>query len=277
MLRIKFIPILTCLTLPLVISGCNAFSSYDKPKTDAQLLSAARAAFDQGKLVEARSLYERISNDYGDIRRSELAFADLTEQGASMTALIEFVANKANGSALTRFAKRLAPGAGEARRLAIYNAYTQHTNIIDPALKAFVKFTASLALTAEILAEASSTDGILQKTDLISSRSCTADLANPANLVNCALPLQATLTNTSADDIATTSPSGAQPSIDHLYYAILSAYDALSSLAPGGSFGDTSNSFLNILQGGAKPSGDALLTSIFLSQLVASDGFNIGE
>lgn len=283
MLRIKPIQFVYSRVIPCVLifsfssllSGCNVFSSLDKPSSDPQLLSAARAAFDKGNMSEALSLYQKLSADSGDIAKSEQAFLKMTEQGASMTALVEFIGNKANGTALTKYAEKLSSGAGETRRLALYDAYTQHLTITDPTLKSFVKFATSLALTAEILAEAASADGILRKENLIASRNCKASAPDP---VNCILATDSRILATAGSDLLS-SPSGAQPSIDHLYFTILAASDALSSLAPSGKFGDTNSGFLKILDqlGNNKPSSNPLLPPLFLSQLVATDGFNIGE
>jgi hypothetical protein len=198
----------------------------------------------------------------------------MTEQGASMTTLVEFIGNKANGTALTKYAEKLSIGAGETRRLALYDAYTQHLTITDASLKSFVKFATSLALTAEILAEAASADGILRKENLIKSRTCKASAPD----LNCELAADCRILSTAGSDLST-APSGTQPTIDHLYYTILAASEALSSLAPSGKFGDTNSGFLKILDqlGNNKPSSNPLLPPLFLSQLVATDGFNIGE
>jgi len=260
-----------------LFTGCNnIFSSSDKPIGNAQILSAARAAFDKGNYDEARNLYQQLPDDEGDIKKSESAFLIMTQQDVSMMTLIEFVGNKANGQALTKLAEHLASGAGEARRLALYEAYTQHKTITDTNLKGFVQFTTSLALLAEVLAEAASTDGILRKTNLVNSASCS--IAH-IETTDCDLAPTSRMTNNVSYDIKTHSPTGAQPTVDEIYYLLRSAVESLALLSPNGDFGSTYGVFVDILDkvGILKPSTDPLIARALLGQLVARDGFDIGE
>jgi hypothetical protein len=59
------------------LSGCNVFSVLDSPSGDAQLISAARACFDQGDFACARDNYSKLSDSSADIRASEEAFLAL--------------------------------------------------------------------------------------------------------------------------------------------------------------------------------------------------------
>jgi hypothetical protein len=263
------------------LSACNVFAPFDNPTSDTQLLSAARACFDQGDLPCAKEYYSRVSSANSDSANSERILATLSEQGATMSALIEFVGNQANGRALTRFAERLSSGSGETRRLAIYNAFKDHTLITNSSLKAFVKFVSALSLAAEILGEAANSDGILHKTDLVADLTCSKDLLtnNPATTA-CDAPAAGNIEGSSTGDILTNTPSGAKPNYDQLYWAIEYAYNALQELQAGGDFGNTSTNLLEVLNetGGNAPSqAGVAFQKAFRAQLVGTDGFNIGN
>lgn len=265
------------LMLPLIygvaLGACNIFSPLDHPSSDTQYLSAARACFDRGDLSCARENYGKLSTAYSDYTDSEGVYASLAEQDATMSALMEFVGNQANGAALTAFAERLSPKSGETRRLAIYRAFLKHTSISNPDLQAFVKFISALSLAAEILGEAAGPDRILQKTDLASSALCSA-----ADSASCGDPANPYITTDSTADIMTNEPTGTSPNLDQLYWAIKYAYEGLNVLNAGGSFGSTGGQFSDILNTtGGTPSTNFAAIPAFRGQLVGRDGFNIGK
>lgn len=269
--------LIIALLLSTLVAGCNnLFSSSDKPSGNAQLLSAARAAFDKGNYDEARDLYQQLTDDEGDVKKSESAFLIMTQQGVSMTTLVEFVGNKANGQALTQLAEHLTSGSGEARRLALYEAYTQHKTITDTNLKGFVQFTTTLALFAEVLAEAASADGTLRKTDLVKNANCSTAHIETSD---CDLAPTSRMTNDVSYDIKTHSPTGTQPTVDEIYYLLRSVIESLALLSPNGDFGSTYTKFTTILDtvGILKPSTDPLIARALLGQLIARNGFDIGE
>ena len=130
------------LALASVASSCNLFS-FDSPSGDAQHLSAARACFDSGDLNCAAQNYQALSASDADQSVSEQAFLTLDAQGASMANLIQFIGDIANtsnaGIAITNFAERMHGGAGETKRVAIWNAFYSYVQITDnPLLSQFV-------------------------------------------------------------------------------------------------------------------------------------------
>lgn len=142
-------------------SGCgfNVFGWMDSPTNDAQILSRARACFDQGDLTCARAYYARLSTSYADIQASELAFAILHENGATMNAFLTSFGGGTSGSGFSRLAESMKDGAGETKRLAVYQAYAQVAAISDQHLRGLVRFVSATALAAEMLAEDIAVDG----------------------------------------------------------------------------------------------------------------------
>jgi hypothetical protein len=283
-MRLNRIALAVCLSTlsGTLLSGCNVFGPFDNPTSETQLLSAARACFDQGDLPCAREYYNRISGTDADIAVSEGIFASLAEQGATMTGVIEFVGNGANGHALTKFAERLSSGAGETRRLAIHSAFKRHTEITDSSLKAFAKFVSALSLTAEILGEAAGPDGTLSKTDLALSEICSmSELTGNPGSHACDFPATGNLDSSGTTaDILTNTPTGSKPNFDQVYWAIKYTYNALQELQAGGDFGKASTGLQDILNqtGGNTPSGaGATAQNSFRAQLVGTGGFNIGN
>jgi hypothetical protein len=212
----KFCWLLAGLTLPL--NGCNLFGGIDSPKGDAQLLSAARACFDQGDLACARENYAKLSGNLADIKNSELAYAILEEQGAGMSEFMQALGDGDAGKGLTRMAGFLSRTAGQTKRAAIYEALKAVDTISDSGLRGLVRFSASFVLAAVILAEDAGADGSLLKSEYVSNpttcanastTTCAAtaacDLASTSVLINGATVTNITTTNTPSSTTATTA------------------------------------------------------------------------
>lgn len=161
--------------------SCNVFDPIDSPTNDEQMLSAARACFDEGDIECARAWYQKLANTYEDIRQSELAFTTLHEAGVTMEAFIIAGSALNGGTAITRLANRLAPSAGLSLRNKIYSAYARIPNIADQELRGLVRFVAATALAAEIIAEDAGSDLLIQASDLSStSTNCTCVVCTAA-------------------------------------------------------------------------------------------------
>jgi hypothetical protein len=157
-----------------LVSGCNMFSPFSSPSGDAQLISSCRALFDNGDFQGAIQCYGQVSSDNQGIKLSDTAYAELAEQNASMPnyAAAFGKGNAPIGPAITKFAEGMIVGAGETRRIAIFNAFNNYKTLasIDTNLASIVQFIGALSFAAEILAEEGSYDQngnpILTQSDL---------------------------------------------------------------------------------------------------------------
>jgi hypothetical protein len=167
--------LIVALCVPLaILSACNIFDPIDSPNTDAQILSAARAAMDRGDFEGARQEYAKLSQSDETVA-SEEAFNELNEAGATMGNFMAAFGGGGSGEAITALANSLANGAGESKRLAIYSAYSKVSSITtNTQLRGLVRLTAGLALAAEILAEQATNAGvatILEQEDIVTNPS----------------------------------------------------------------------------------------------------------
>lgn len=217
----------------LTVSGCNMFGFMDSPSGDAQLISAARACLNRGDYACALSNYQKVSSAQSDVALSEQAMVVFDQQGASMSSFIGMSSESTGGGGISKLAEGMTSGAGQAKRMAIYNAYKSADTITDTDLKNFVKFLGATALSAEILAEAAGADGILAKTDIVQNASCTA--AGGACLGDTACdPANAALGLANSGDIDSNPPNTANATSDQLYWAFKKASQAFSNLGSGG-------------------------------------------
>lgn len=188
--RFFLFPILSLGLLSFGLSGCpNVLSVVDSPDGDAQLLSAARACFDEGDLECARNHYNQLSRDYEDIQKSELAYAILDENGAGMSAFIAAFGKGNGGDGLTKLANAIAAkGANATRRLNLLSAYQKAetsagNQISDQNIRGLVRFISGIAIAAEILAETVNANGntTLDASDLVASVSGCLSVHSGAN------------------------------------------------------------------------------------------------
>jgi hypothetical protein len=171
--------LLFSLGLALAWSSCNIFGFMDSPSGDAQLLSAARACFNDGDLTCAREYYAKVSNDNTSIRESELAFIKLEENGAGMEAFAYAFGGGFGGTGINRLASRVWTSSAAdlaARRTAVSAVYDAATaaNIPDTQLRALVRFAASTAGLGLVFAQRSG-DGVLRQNEIVTNPGgCTA-------------------------------------------------------------------------------------------------------
>jgi hypothetical protein len=138
------------------LTSCNLWGGIDKPSGDAQLLSAARAAFDNGDFAKALNYYQQLSASDNDVKLAESAFVNLASAGANIANFAGAFGNGKNisvGPALATFAGEMLPFVGTANRTIIFNAFQSYQNINDINLRPLVQFMGSMAMAAIVLAE----------------------------------------------------------------------------------------------------------------------------
>lgn len=260
--------------------GCNLTGFMDSPSNDDQYISAARACLDQGNFQCAMDDYGKVSSANSDISNSEMAITELDEQGATMDAFMDFVADLGEyntGVAITKLVEKLIPGAGETKRVAIWTAYNSRTSIGDTELQNFVQFAGGLALAAEILAEAGNTDTQqLFQADLVETPSTC--ISSSGSSSSCGPPTSGfgsnlTSNNAGAPDPTTTSPTNTNPTMQQFLLALGSAGVGLSNLSASGRFNSAATVFTTIAQyeGALSPGvSDQLFRYFLLTE-------NIGE
>ena len=251
------LPVASCLALSLGVLGCNVFDPLDSPSGDAQLLSAARACFDRGDMGCAREMYGKLSANQSEVAASELAFVMLDEAGLGMGEFMTALGNGQAAPGLTKLAGHLSSSAGTVKRQAIYSAYLQINQIpTNRELRGLVRFVAGIGLAAEILAEQSGGDSILQKTDLTPTpTTCTL----PVNLAaacaagtapSCDKPSKVIIGGPSQNYTIPTaglSPSTAQPTWGQFKGAIDAVLLALNSeLSSSGKFSSGTAGFAQV-------------------------------
>jgi len=252
---------LVAATLALtLVSGCNMFSPVSSPTGDPQIISAARAKFDDGDYEGAIALYAQLSSANQDIAISETAYAHFAEQNASMQSYAAAFGkgNVAIGPAITTFAEGMIVGAGQTRRVAIFNAFATYQQLlpINPSLAYLVQFLGALSFGAEILAEEGSTDAngnpILTQADLSTLQLTGSPSGSLTNLIS------------SPGQINTTPAT-----YDMLNAALLDVASAVASLGTQGSFSSSTIDFAQAFK--LIPAGQ---TSVYVQALISQ---GVGE
>jgi hypothetical protein len=267
--------LLAALVALISLSGCNLYGGLDGPSGDAQILSAARAAFDQGDYQLAIQLYGELSSANADVGLSETAYADLTQAGASMQAYAAAFGkgDVAIGPAITSFAEGiLAKGSGETTRVAIWQAFNLQKNIQNPNLKALVRFLGSLSFAAEILAETSSDGKRIMKTDLSNGKVNISATPFPSSGNGNALggTFPASTSAATLTDVSVTTPT-----YNMFNAALTEIILDIAVLGDSGTFGASTLSFAQQLSGSNFPTNPAL-TSTYAS-LLSTPPVSIGE
>jgi hypothetical protein len=160
--KFTFIIAFSCLA-----TSCNFYEFFDPPSGNAQLLSAARACFDQGDMRCALRNYQKMSDRHQDLSATESAFVLLDQEGISFSLFYQTFGKGGGAEGFNRMANRLAPSAGLEKRLALLDAYESVLMIEQKDLRGLVRFLTSVALLSEILAEAAGENQRLEKTDFV--------------------------------------------------------------------------------------------------------------
>jgi|GEM_PF-2344660 len=223
----------------LFLLGCpNVFAPFDRPSSDAQIISRARACFDDADFRCAAEWYAKLPNNQA--ARMEEGLLILAEEGITVEMYVQaftVAGNEGVGSILTELTERIARigQTGTAKRNKIIEAYAKIALISDPALRGFLRFMSGLALAAEILAEDPVlSDGYMLKTDLaLTPSTCTTVLC--AGAASCGAPAGSTLTAyTGLDNAFVNTPGSAAMSgaatWSHFHTAVLAASTGLTEL-----------------------------------------------
>lgn len=274
---------LIALVSTIALSGCpNVFDPLDNPSGEAQLLSAARAAFDRGDYSEARELYGKIPGN--ETARAEEAFVTLDEEGLGTSALVIAIAGAQDGSVgeiLTRLAESAASAGtapGTTKRTALTNAYRSIAQITNTDLRGFVQFVIGMAIAAELLAEQTgvAADKIFNKSDFAATgTTCAASGGGCAASAACdaaggGLGAGSAGTNDDLDNSsnwATATLGTGSPNLSMLYTALRAALDGLSAI---GLQEGSSYDLLNDILGVAAPTGVAAVDRCFRAGLLAT-------
>jgi len=203
--RIAFLCFAVLMTIGFV-TGCNLYEGMSTPSGDDQILSKARACFDQGDFTCASKYYAQLSSANSDTTNSEEAFLLLAQAGASSGAFVNAVlgdnssigsSGNAAGAFLTRLAITMTNNSpGLTTRTSLYQAYAKYQSISNTSLAGLVRFIASATLLAEIFAEAAQTEGQFNQSDLVQvpstcqnvSLTNLASITSAATFATCAAP-----------------------------------------------------------------------------------------
>lgn len=243
----------------LLLTGCNAFSPLSSPSGDAQLLSAARAAFDQGNYQQAINYYGQLSSSNSDTGLAESAYAEMTEAGASMQAYAGAFGkgDVAIGPAITAFAESMVPGS-QAKRVAIWQAYNQAASIGDANLKYLVKFLGSVSFAAEILAESVPPNSTtLTQNDLSNIQISATNFPTTADSHG-----DYTLSTAVLSDV-----NVATPTYNMFNAAVFDLINDVDQLGDNGTFGANTLSFASQVTSNFHPT--PTLTSVYIALLVS--------
>lgn len=162
----------------------NVYSPIDNPHGDAQILSAARAAFDKGDIASARDYYGRLAGNETAI--SELVFVDLDSCGANIGAFATAFSKASDvasnpGILITVMAEQMNAKVSSTCFANLLAAYKRARSITDTNLRGFTSIMATLAITGEILGTNNliAVTGTLDKADLYANpTTCVASCAS---------------------------------------------------------------------------------------------------
>jgi hypothetical protein len=231
-----YLKVLLFFSLTFTGASCNVFDFMDSPSGDTQLLSAARACFNDGDLACAREYYGKLSADYDSIRLSEIAFVELEENSAGMGAFAAAFGGGVGGEGINVLARKIYISGStnqSSRRSNLIAAYNRHTSITDSSLKALVKFVGATAILGAVFAEASQ-DGILSLNDVASvgstCRAATSGTCGAETACNSVAGLSS----------AAYSTLTASPSLGLINELVSQMSNALNTLGAGGGFSTTS-------------------------------------
>lgn len=168
------------------MSSCNLWGGIDSPSGDAQLISAARGAFDNGDYVKALEYYQQLSSNNADIRISETALVTMAQEGIfSVQDLVASLGDgRGNGNSLVTIANSIAARGKTAAsfRTTLDQQFVNAGAIVNTHLRAYTRFLIAMAMTTQVLASGVGADGVLTAEDLASNvTACRALFTNCAD------------------------------------------------------------------------------------------------
>ncbi len=225
----KNLKLLPALIAMISLSGCpNLYKVVDKPSGDAQILSAARAAFDRGDIQEARDLYAKLGSNETAI--AETVYTNIDDCGGGIEAVGAALGAATTGSAgviLTVMGEKMNARRGTACFATLLAAYRTTQTLTDVTLKNFSGFLAALAIAGEVLANNSgiTNTGSLAKTDIVSNgTTCVSGSCGACAVTSKGITYTAAANINTGGDATITATSGT------LHAAMLAANTALTNL-----------------------------------------------
>jgi hypothetical protein len=226
---------------PLValLTSCNLYGGIDKPKGDAQLLSAARGCLDRGDYVCAKEYYQALSSAQNDVKLSELSLTTMAENNAfSIKDLISSLGNSRGGGASFAMLSETMAARGKtdgATRSLLQQSFASVSGIQNSDLKAFMQFLTALATFNQVLSSAVGADGILTGDDITNSASgcIAAGAGGCAAAAACGIPSGSALLNSTGAEVTDMSSNtnwNSPPTLEKLRQSANSAATALSAL-----------------------------------------------
>ncbi len=237
------------LILNFSCTACNVFSPIDPPSGDTQTLSAARDALDRGDYASASKYYGNLSSITSDVINSEEAFAILSENGMTISVFMYTVIldSTSSGKLVTHLAQALLPIAKVGTRLNIFHAYQKINVINNLLLRGLIRFITSLSLTAELLAEnSSSSTKILQSDIVVNPNQCLSSYPLFASSPGCLKPSSSHfISGSSAITLPSASDSqmSGTASLQMIYASLTEIINGVTELGNSTSLGNASTSF----------------------------------
>jgi hypothetical protein len=282
----KWTTSLAAIAAAVSLTSCvNIWGVVDSPSGDEQNLSAARACFDEGNLKCAREYYEKLSQDYGDVKQSELAFALLDENHAGMTDFIAAFGNGGGADGVTRLANSMSKlGAGPVSRGNLQSALLMSKTISSTKLSSLVVFVSAASMIAEVLGETAGSSGNLLQTQIANTPGSCGSETNPVGCLvdagnNCTSGTGGLADGTGAFTSLLTQTvatiQGNALTLDILFAAAADASTALSNLGASGKFKAGLKNFTDAITAiqtlgglGAVPNSNRCLRQVLMSTKV---------
>ena len=251
--------LLTWLILPLFLTSCNLFGGLSSPSNDPQHLVSARACLDRGDYDCARTHYQALSKNYNDIQISEASLTTLAQNRIfSITDLVGSLGTAlGNATSLSFLAQSLAAKGilSGSYRTIIKTVYDNDSAIVEPNLKSFSKFLASVAMFNETLANAIGPSGKLAASDIVDKTNLAACKAGGACNLSCTAPAGTGLTFDSTDTTSFTTPGSDWSGPATIQKLIVAASEASTELAIFTNGSSSNQGILSALQSLGKVSG----------------------
>lgn len=231
--RLKIAAVAGALAAILSLSACvNLFDPIDNPGGDAQILSAARAAFDRGDLQEARDLYAKLGSN--EVAQSETIFTRLEECGGGIEAVGAALGAATSGSAgilVTVMGEKMNALHGTACLATLLAAYRSAQALTDPSLKNFTAFLAAIAVAGEVLAHNTgiTASGTLAVTDIVTNGATSSCILGASCTAGCGVTTKG-ITAAATVDLSSSGPATITPTWGTFHGAITAANTALTAL-----------------------------------------------
>jgi hypothetical protein len=161
--------------------ACNLLESLDPASTPQQILSKARACFNQSDYSCAQAHYAQLKNtelaDTAILEQIEVELYLLSINPTFLSNLVKENPNSA-GDVVNAIAAQIYPIAGQTTRLAILTLYQSAQTITNGSIKALASFLTSIALLGELFSEAITSNDTFYESNLVSIPSaCLSNLA----------------------------------------------------------------------------------------------------